>query len=221
LSPADVPDYSNCVFYDNSGVPDGNPNRYDEPDSYGYYPLTPKTLTTVGFGIPSPDARWEATGLWWNPGPLISLKAAFLDSIPADTYLFRAATTTRNESGQTTGLTFVYVAVKVEGSGDAVTPNKAYVLTSALGNNLVIDIEAASTSPGAQAILWTSHGLANQRLVFVDAGEGYFYIQSVSSGLVLDIEGGVLGNGTKIIQWPKHEGDNQKWKFSNFGAGRG
>ncbi|MDR2672940.1 MAG: hypothetical protein LBC35_06645 [Coriobacteriales bacterium] len=109
LDPAAVPTYANCVYHENTGVPDTNDN-FTASDTDGYYPLTPLTLySESGFGTYDPDeARWLNGGpSWFYPGSAITLKAAFLDSIPADTYLLRVATLGSE------ALLFRYAAVEI------------------------------------------------------------------------------------------------------------
>jgi hypothetical protein len=100
---------------------------------------------------------------------------------------------------------------------DPTIGNLATTFTSALRNNLVIDVEGASTVAGAHASVWTQHDNANQRFVLVPDGNGYYWITNVQSGMALDVEGANGRAGAAIIQWPKHNGDNQKWKLIDLG----
>jgi len=88
-----------------------------------------------------------------------------------------------------------------------------YYIVSAINQNMVLDINAASKSLGAQLILCEFHGGPNQRWTFEDGGT----IRSVNSGLVLDVSGG-SAVGNKIIQYEKHGGQNQKWSVHGDGT---
>jgi len=83
-------------------------------------------------------------------------------------------------------------------------------------NDLVLDVDGGSTSPGAHVILWPKkghHDSKNQLWRFTADG----FIESAQTGLVLDIKGGG-GAGSHIIVWNKkapHEAHNQRWTFNN------
>jgi hypothetical protein len=108
----------------------------------------------------------------------------------------------------------------------AIPANQGLVIRSALGNELVVDINKNSAAFGTAAIIWPEHGGANQRFVFLPADDGYYYIQNVRSGLLLDIENvasvtGALRAGAAVIQ-SEHRVRNdasQMWAIVANGSG--
>jgi hypothetical protein len=82
-----------------------------------------------------------------------------------------------------------------------------YRIQVASNPGLVLDIKGAGKNEGANVILWSPNGGANQKFRF--EGESIF---PVHSGKALDASGG-LKQGAALIQWGPHNGPNQKWVY--------
>ena len=86
-----------------------------------------------------------------------------------------------------------------------------YIISSYAGSS-VIDIEGASKSDGANALIWKSNGDNNQKFQITAVSGGYFKIESVKSGKVLDVEGASKASGANVLQWTYKKSANQLWK---------
>ncbi|WP_035698181.1 RICIN domain-containing protein, partial [Glycomyces tenuis] len=96
----------------------------------------------------------------------------------------------------TAGLAFFNPA-----SGNAaVTPGTWYTITSA-HSGLALDIQNASTEPGAILTQWNPTGAENQQFRFIDSGGGYYRIQARHSGQVLDVWEWNAEDGATIAQY--------------------
>lgn len=92
-------------------------------------------------------------------------------------------------------------------------PDGVYVVGSALGSNLVLDVANASVDSGAKVIVWPMIPAANEAWRVSHDNRGYVVFESLSSGKVLDVSGGLPNAGASVIQWGKHSNDarNQRW----------
>jgi len=72
---------------------------------------------------------------------------------------------------------------------------------------------------GVNLLLNVKDGGADQQYRFINAGEGYFYIQSKNGGLA-DVSGNRKDNGTSVMMWRGHGGSNQLFRFRYIGEGR-
>jgi lysophospholipase L1-like esterase len=119
-------------------------------------------------------------------------------------------------------LSAILVAVLLPGftstATAAVIPGTWYVITNE-HSGLAVDIQARSTTNGAQAVLWTRNDAANQQFRFVDAGGGYYRIEARHSGLVLDVNAKSTANGADIVQWSSNGGTNQQWQLNEQSNG--
>jgi hypothetical protein len=89
-----------------------------------------------------------------------------------------------------------------------------YIMNSYTGNGkLFMDIYGASTSPGANNIIWSFNGNDNQKWKILPKGEDNFNIQNKNSGLFLDITGASTEEGAQDIQWAPNGGWNQTWRI--------
>ena len=59
----------------------------------------------------------------------------------------------------------------------------------------------------------------DQQYKFMNAGDGYFYIQSKNGGLA-DVSGNRKENGTSVMMWKGHGGSNQLFRLKYLGKGR-
>ncbi|WP_169731994.1 RICIN domain-containing protein [Glycomyces arizonensis] len=99
----------------------------------------------------------------------------------------------------------------------AVDTGTWYLLQSR-SSGLVLDIDGASTEPGAGLIQWNRSGAANQQFRFIDAGNGYYRIQARHSGHVLDVYDWSADNGAEIVQWNDLDNTNQQWQVTESGG---
>lgn len=72
---------------------------------------------------------------------------------------------------------------------------------------------------GVALSLNVKEGTPDQQYRFMNAGEGYFYIQSKNGGLA-DVSGNRKENGTSVMMWKGHGGSNQLFRFRYLGEGR-
>lgn len=105
------------------------------------------------------------------------------------------------------------------GGGTVIQPGVFYQLVAAHSGK-AIDIEQASTQPGARAIQWTSHSGQNQQFQFVSSGGGFYRIVARHSGLVLDAWNSNPNNGAEIRQGTDLNGTNQQWSVVDRGGGQ-
>jgi hypothetical protein len=72
-----------------------------------------------------------------------------------------------------------------------------------------LDVQYASTQPGAPVILWEANGGANQQWTFAPTG-GYqtYEIINVNSGQCLTA---YPAAGDQVYQWPCYEDPEQQW----------
>ena len=96
-----------------------------------------------------------------------------------------------------------------------VVSNGTYTMSSLIALDKVLDINNASQSPGAPAIIYTPNRGFNQRMTFTyQPDSGYYYITISHSGMVLDVNGLGRAPGTTVIQYPRNGGFNQLWDIS-------
>ncbi|MET8119507.1 ricin-type beta-trefoil lectin domain protein [Micromonospora sp. NPDC005189] len=76
-----------------------------------------------------------------------------------------------------------------------------------------LDVFGASTTAGAQTIIWDCHGGANQRWTRTAAGELRVY-----GDRCLDVNGGASADGTKVQIWTCNGGAAQRFTFRADGA---
>jgi hypothetical protein len=86
-------------------------------------------------------------------------------------------------------------------------------------SGMVMDVNGASTSAGANIIQWPNNGGTNQEWSLQPTGDGYYYLVNRNSGLVLDVTGASTAQGTQLIQWSNHGGTNQEWSLVSTGNG--
>lgn len=115
-----------------------------------------------------------------------------------------------------------YVKVKED---DGATEKSAissgtYIIQSSLENGKVIDVEAGSSSEGANVQLWTYNSTNAQKWeVEVDESTGLAIIRNVGSGKLLDVSGGKTGSGTNVWQYSSNGSNAQRWRIVSSGNG--
>lgn len=95
-----------------------------------------------------------------------------------------------------------------------------YVIQSAMKSSLVLDIEGISKRNGAQMIVWTRNGGANQKFSFKAMKDGTYAIRCAHSGKYVDVDGASKDKGHRVIQWKWNGGDNQRWRIRVDSANR-
>jgi Ricin-type beta-trefoil lectin domain-like len=90
----------------------------------------------------------------------------------------------------------------------ALTLNSVALVSNASNSTLPLDVNGASTSPGAPVIQWFGNGGSNQRWNFVTQADGYEHIVNQNSGMCLTTDG-VAGHW--VYQWPCGSSWNQEW----------
>jgi len=88
-----------------------------------------------------------------------------------------------------------------------------YVFSSRLGNNLVLDVPGASTSPGQGTQIYTANKTVAQSFQ-VRWVSGYYHITSLASGLRLVPSRGADTPCTLVVQDGSVSGDAQFWSIS-------
>jgi hypothetical protein len=78
-----------------------------------------------------------------------------------------------------------------------------------------MDMEAESTAGNALVKQYPCHGRGNQRLAWIDRGNGEFSLRFKHSGLCLDVENGSSANGAKVVQKTCNSAVNSQ-KFTWF-----
>ena len=131
------------------------------------------------------------------------------------------ASTTCGTFGQRSGMS----------TGDIAAINKLYKVTVPAGlsskqwhlklrhSGKVVDIKGGARVPKVNVQQYQLNRSEAQKFRFIDAGQGYYYIQNVGSNLVLDVQGGVARAGTNVWQYTKNNTDAQKWRLIDAGAG--
>ncbi len=96
--------------------------------------------------------------------------------------------------------------------------NKPWYL-AAKHSGKVIDIKGGGLTPKVNVQQFQLNHSDAQKFRFVNAGNGYYYIQNIRSNKVLDVQGGVAKPGTNVWQYSKNYTDAQKWRLLDAGNG--
>lgn len=103
--------------------------------------------------------------------------------------------------------------------GEQTLPNGTYVIKSALNENYVLDVSAASKAEGGNIQLWSNANAAQQRFKVTWLENGYYSIVSANSDKSMSVAGGVNKNSTNVQQWSKNDSDAEKWIIKDAGKG--
>jgi hypothetical protein len=77
----------------------------------------------------------------------------------------------------------------------------------------VLDVRGSSRAAGADVLLWSKHGAANQIWLVSQNSDGSYWISSAPTSLRLDVSGANAKDGAKVIQYTAHSNANQKWRI--------
>ncbi len=94
-----------------------------------------------------------------------------------------------------------------------------YSISSALDDDLVLDIASASSADGATVQLYQSNGTDAQKFSTTYLGGGYYAIASLRSGKCLDVVGGSDAEGTRVQQYTANGSAAQQWLVRDEGDG--
>lgn len=84
----------------------------------------------------------------------------------------------------------------------------------------VLDVDGAKTESGTNIHLWKLGEGIHQFFRFVDAGEGFSYIEACHcNNKVIDVSNGIAANGTNIQLYEKNYTNSQKFKIVDVGDG--
>ena len=81
-----------------------------------------------------------------------------------------------------------------------------------LGSYKALDVVGGVSGNGVNVQQYDWNGTYAQLWRFIDAGNGYYYIQN-RLGYVLDVDGYQTSNGVNIQVWESHGGNNQRWRL--------
>lgn len=124
----------------------------------------------------------------------------------------------RNLSLKVGSLVLCLAASTITQAQDFNGGNGRYKIVSRYSSK-VIDVSGANVANGANIILWSDTGAANQQWDFTDLGNGYYAIQAAHSGLAMDVYNACTNPGCEIRQWDYWGGENQQWKIVSVGNG--
>lgn len=94
-----------------------------------------------------------------------------------------------------------------------------YLIKSALSNDAVLDVSAASMDDGANVQLYEYNGTAAQKWHVLVDGDGYATIFNIGSGKVLDVANGSANSGSNVWQYGSNDTAAQKWQVLSNGDG--
>ena len=97
--------------------------------------------------------------------------------------------------------------------------NGNYVITSAVGSSMVMDVYAGHTANGTNIQLYRYNGGNNQKFQITSVGNGWYTIRNVASKKAVDVAGGVRGSEINVQLWDYNGSDAQLWRFYSAGNG--
>ena len=97
--------------------------------------------------------------------------------------------------------------------------NGVYTIYSALGSNMVLDIDGGSENSGANLQLWTKSNVDQQKFKIEYLNNGYYKIISLKSNKVLDVANGSNQNGANVWQYQANNSKAQQWIIKDAGDG--
>ena len=100
-----------------------------------------------------------------------------------------------------------------------VIENGTYIISSALNQNIVLDVAWNSWSSGANIDAYNNFKQNNQKFNVTYLGDGYYKMEVVSSGKYLSCASENAQNEDNIIQSDYKDLDNQKWFLEDAGNG--
>ena len=105
-----------------------------------------------------------------------------------------------------------------DGSLSAVE-NGIYTVSSSLNQEMVLDVEGAKRTNGANIRLWKANGSNAQKFRITCLGSCYYQVTSVKSENVLDVAGAGRNDGANVQQYQWNASDAQQWRIMDLGNG--
>lgn len=107
-----------------------------------------------------------------------------------------------------------YLPLTSQKTGSYVTPQEGlYYISSSLNSGMVLDVDGASRSSGANIALQKKASKVSQIFRIEHAGGGYCRILNYNSGMAVDVCGGSTDNSANIRQYTPNGTDAQLWRF--------
>ena len=97
--------------------------------------------------------------------------------------------------------------------------NGTYIIYSAVGSSMVLDVSAGSKEDGANVQIWKESNVKQQRFKVTNLGDGYYSIVCVNSKKALDVAWAGTENRTNVWQHEDNGTDAQKWIIQDAGDG--
>ncbi len=94
-----------------------------------------------------------------------------------------------------------------------------YEIRTSINNNLVLDIQSASTQNEAKLQIWDDIDETQQRFFISYLGDGYYKITVDKSNKVIDVKNAGKSEGTMVQQYDSNNSDAQKWRIESVGEG--
>lgn len=106
------------------------------------------------------------------------------------------------------------------GISEKVLDNGIYRISSALNNNMFVDVNGASKSNGTNIQLWDRNSSVAQKWYIEYLNSGYYKITSlVDLDKSMDVEYGSILNGTNLSLYKYSNAYNQQWIIKDAGDG--
>ncbi len=107
-----------------------------------------------------------------------------------------------------------------DGISEKVLDNGIYRISSALNNNMFIDVNGASKANGTNVQLWSRNSSIAQKWYIEYLSSGYYKITSlVDLNKSLDVDYGATTNGTNVSIYQYSNSINQQWIIKDAGDG--
>ncbi len=107
-----------------------------------------------------------------------------------------------------------------DGISEKVLDNGIYRISSALNNNMFVDVNGASKANGTNVQLWSRNSSVAQKWYIEYLNNGYYKITSlVDLNKSLDVDYGGMNNGTNVSIYQYSNSVNQQWIIKDAGNG--
>ena len=116
---------------------------------------------------------------------------------------------------------FIFAFFTFNGAVNAATLKEGvYTIKSALGTNMVIDVDNGGTRNKTNVQLYSNNGTNAQKWYVKPIGDGYYEITTLlNSNLSLDVDNAGTRNKTNVQIYTKNNTNAQKWYIKDAGGG--
>ena len=116
---------------------------------------------------------------------------------------------------------FIFAFFTFNGAVNAATLKEGvYTIKSALGTNMVIDVDNGGTRNKTNVQLYSNNGTNAQKWYVKPIGDGYYEITTLlNSNLSLDVDNAGKSNKTNVQIYTKNNTNAQKWYIKDAGGG--